>query len=186
MVDFFNIDKSWTLFLDRDGVINKKLDNDYVKTVDELEFLPNALAAIANFSNFFGQIIIITNQQGIGKGLMSEQALTKIHRHLITKVKEAGGKIDAIYHAPQLVAEKSAMRKPEIGMAVKARNDFPAIDFTKSIMVGDSQSDMEFGRRAKMVNVLVGNNSTEGSKNYTIASLDNFSKLLDSILNKYS
>ena len=182
MVDFFNIDNSWTLFLDRDGVINKKRDNDYVKTVAEFEFLPGALAAITNFSNSFGRIIIITNQQGVGKGIMSEQAITEIHRHLITKVKEKGGKIDAIYHAPQLVAEKSAMRKPEIGMAVKAGNDFPEIDFAKSIMVGDSPSDMEFGKRANMVNVLVGNNASEESENYTIASLSNFSKLLDSIL----
>lgn len=182
MVDFFNIDKSWTLFLDRDGVINKKRDNDYVKTIAEFEFLPNTLAAIANFSNFFGQIIIITNQQGVGKGIMSEQAITEIHRHLMTKVKEAGGKIDAIYHAPQLVAEKSAMRKPEIGMAVKAGNDFPAIDFAKSIMVGDSPSDMEFGRRAKMVTVFVGDNTSDESENYAIASLGDFSKLLNSIL----
>ena len=182
MVDFFNIDKSWTLFLDRDGVINKKRDKDYVKTIAEFEFLPNALAAIANFSNFFGRIIIVTNQQGVGKGIMSEQDITEIHRHLMTKVQEAGGTIDAVYHAPQLVAQKSAMRKPEIGMAVKAGNDFPAIDFTRSIMVGDSPSDMEFGRRAKMVNVLVGNKSDE-SDNYTIASLGDFSNLLNSILN---
>ena len=75
------IDKSWTLFLDRDGVINKKLENDYVKTIDEFEFLPQVLEAIKQFSSHFQKIVIVTNQQGISKKLMTENDLEKVHQY---------------------------------------------------------------------------------------------------------
>jgi D-glycero-D-manno-heptose 1,7-bisphosphate phosphatase len=71
-----NIDSEWTLFLDRDGVINKRIDNDYVKQISEFEFLANALESIVSFSKIFGRIIVVTNQQGIGKGLMTDIRLT--------------------------------------------------------------------------------------------------------------
>ena len=151
-----NINKSWTLFLDRDGVINKKIENDYVKNIGEFEFLPNALHAIVECSKVFGKIIVVTNQQGIGKGLMTESDLNSIHQHLLDKVQQAGGKIDAIYHAPMLAQENSEMRKPNIGMATKAKKEFSNIQFKKSIMVGDSVSDIEFGKKAKMHSFLIG------------------------------
>jgi len=181
---FPKIDKTWTLFLDRDGVINKKLDNDYVKSIEELEFLPNAIEAITNFSKYFGRIIIVTNQQGIDKGLMTEEDLTQVHNHLFETVQQNGGKIDAIYHAPQLATAGSTMRKPEIGMALKAKGKFPEIDFPKSIMIGDSISDMEFGQRLKMTCIYIHkeNNPTY----YTLPSLDAFNKILSNILNPTS
>ena len=177
---FPTIDTSWTLFLDRDGVINKKLEADYVKSLDELEILPGAIEAIVDFSQLFGRIIIVTNQQGVGKKLMTEVDLTEIHQHIRQQVEEAGGRIDAIYHAPQLVAENSPMRKPEIGMALQAQKDFPDIDFSKSIMVGDSASDMEFASRAKMPAVFIGSPNTDYP--YTISSLVELNKMLKSIL----
>ena len=73
------IDKQWTLFLDRDGVINRKLDNDYVKKIEEFSFLEGSQEAIATFNLLFGRIVVVTNQQGIGKGLMSKQDLKKVH-----------------------------------------------------------------------------------------------------------
>lgn len=168
------IDKSWTLFLDRDGVINKKLENDYVKSIDEFEFLPMALEAIKVFSNHFNKIIIVTNQQGIGKQLMTDFDLKKVHQHLIKEVKTFGGNIDAIYYAPQLASENSIMRKPNIGMAITAKNDFPSIDFNKSVMIGDSISDMEFAQNTNMFEVFIG----ESKEYYSIDSLYSFSKLL--------
>ena len=121
------IDTSWTLFLDRDGVINKKLDGDYVKTIYEFEFLPYALEAIKLFSSHFHRIIIVTNQQGISKCLMTEDVLHKVHQHLLQEVQNFGGRIDAIYHAPQLAEENSIMRKPNIGMAIQAKEEFSSI-----------------------------------------------------------
>lgn len=150
------IDKSWTLFLDRDGVINKKLENNYVRNIDEFVFLPKALSTIVECSKLFGKIIIVTNQQGIGKGIMSENDLLKVHQHLTKQVLSRGGKIDAIYFAPELAQNNSALRKPNIGMALKAKKDFPEIDFKKSIMIGDSLSDIEFANNARMHSFLIG------------------------------
>jgi histidinol-phosphate phosphatase family protein len=176
MINFKEIDNSWTLFLDRDGVINKKLDNDYVKTINEFEFLPFAEESIAAFSNIFGRIIIVTNQQGIGKGLMTEADLVSVHQHLKNKIMLSNGHIDAIYHAPKLASENSSMRKPNIGMALKAKENFPAIDFNKSIMVGDSVSDMLFAEKAKMKKVFI---SKEKNTPYlSVDSLVDFYKLI--------
>ena len=168
------IDTSWTLFLDRDGVINKKLNGDYIKTIDEFEFLPYVLEAIKLFSSRFHRVVIVTNQQGISKLLMTEDDLHKVHQHLLQEVQNFGGRIDAIYHAPQLAEENSIMRKPNIGMALQAKEEFPSIDFKKSIMVGDSISDMEFAKNANMFGVFIG----QSEKYFCIDSLIRLSKLL--------
>ncbi|MGB0428713.1 MAG: D-glycero-alpha-D-manno-heptose-1,7-bisphosphate 7-phosphatase [Flavobacteriales bacterium] len=144
------IDTSWTLFLDRDGVLNTRLIGDYVKTVDEFEWIDGVLEALNGLSAFFGRLIIVTNQQGIGKGLMTEHKLRLVHSKLIQDSKNHNVTIDSIYHAPQLVSEQSAFRKPNIGMAHQAKLDFPDINFEKSVMVGDSISDLEFGWNANM------------------------------------
>jgi histidinol-phosphate phosphatase family protein len=91
------IDGSWTLFLDRDGVINRKLPNDYVKHLSEFEFLPEVLKALKALSLRFETIVVVTNQQGIGKGLMTEEELLVIHQHMVAQVFEHDGRIDGIY-----------------------------------------------------------------------------------------
>ena len=122
----------------------------------------------------FHKIVIVTNQQGISKGLMTEEDLNKVHQHLIQEVKNIGGRIDAIYFAPQLVEENSIMRKPNIGMALQAKKEFPSINLKKSIMLGDSISDMEFAKNANMIGILIG----QSEKYFCIDSLISFSKLL--------
>jgi histidinol-phosphate phosphatase family protein len=151
-----NIDSTWTLFLDRDGVINEKIENDYVKSLSDFEFIEGSLEALEMLEPMFDYIVVVTNQQGIGKGLMTEADLLIIHQKLVIEVTENGGRIDKIYHCPNLAADNAPCRKPSTGMAFQAREDFPEIDFTKSIMVGDSQSDMEFGDRLGMKCVKIG------------------------------
>ena len=149
----YPIDKSWTLFLDRDGVINRRLLDDYVKRWDEFEFLPGVKEAIAKLSRIFGRVVIVSNQQGIGKGLMTEKDLDHIHSMMVHEIEEAGGRIDAIYHCPELKEKNPECRKPKPGMALQAQKDFPEIDFEKSVMIGDSESDIEFGKRLGMLTV---------------------------------
>ncbi|MEO5675441.1 MAG: HAD-IIIA family hydrolase, partial [Chitinophagales bacterium] len=132
----FTIDKSWTLFLDRDGVINKKIDDDYVRTIDQFIWLDGVQQAMVQLSRIFGKMIIVSNQQGVGKGLMKMAHVETIHNHIIKTIHDLGGKIDGIYFAPQLKSENSPFRKPGNGMALKAKKDFPNIDFSKSMMVG--------------------------------------------------
>jgi D-glycero-alpha-D-manno-heptose 1-phosphate guanylyltransferase len=147
------IDQTWTLFLDRDGVINERIVGDYVKRVEDFHFMPGALNAIVEFSKTFQRIIVVTNQQGIGKGLMTERNLLDVHRYMQSEVEKHRGKIDAAYFAPQLSAENSEMRKPNTGMAKQAQTDFPEIDFSKAVMIGDSDSDIAFGQKAGMITV---------------------------------
>lgn len=149
------VDHSWTLFLDRDGVINRRIVDGYVKSWEELGFLPGAKESFRTFSQRFGTIVIVSNQQGVGKGLMTSAEVEHIHTRMKEEIIVAGGRADAFYFAPQLAGEHSIMRKPGIGMALKARRDFPQIRFRYSLMVGDSISDMKFGKRAGMVTVLI-------------------------------
>ena len=176
------IDKSWTLFLDRDGVINEKRDHDYVKSLSEFKLIPGSIEAIVQLSHLFGRICIVTNQQGIGKGVMSESDLHQIHTELLQNVKDKGGHIDAIYYAPQLVQDQSPMRKPEIGMALQAKKDFEDIEFERSIMLGDSPSDMSFAQKAGIIPIRVQHPvPSDTSAEYTVSSLSDFATLLTSI-----
>ncbi len=150
-----NIDRSWSLFLDRDGVINEKIESDYVKRWEEFRFIPGSIAAIASLSTIFSFIGIVTNQRGVGLGLMKEFDLKDIHLNMHLAIQKRGGRIDEIFYCAD-VNYDSNNRKPKTGMALQAKNKFPKIDFTKSIMVGDQLSDMEFGRNAGMVNIFLG------------------------------
>lgn len=152
------IDKSWTLFLDRDGVINRRPVDDYVKNWDEFEFLPGVLEAIKSLSGIFGKIIVVTNQQGIGKGLMTVEGLADIHQKMISEIEKYGGKVDAVYFCPNLKGEDENCRKPGTAMAQLAKKDFPEIILEKSIIAGDMESDMLFGRNAGMKTVFINTN----------------------------
>jgi histidinol-phosphate phosphatase family protein len=152
-----NIDNTWTLFLDRDGVINKKIENDYVKHSSEFEFIDGALNALRILNSLFKTIIIVTNQQCIGKRIILPEDLELIHKNMLYEITYLKGRIDKIYYAPYLESENHPDRKPGIGMAIKAKKDFPSINFNKSIMVGDSMGDMDFGRNAGMKTVFISN-----------------------------
>lgn len=168
MLNALKIDKSWSLFLDRDGVINHKLDNDYVKNISEFKFIEGAIEAIVEASQLFGRIVVVTNQQGIGKGIMTDRDLKVVHDHMLDKIEEKGGRIDKIYYCPELAAKNAACRKPNTGMADTAKHDYPEIDFAKSIMVGDSDSDIEMGKRCGMKTVLIRNETNEVGADYRI------------------
>lgn len=153
---FFNLGcPAKFLFLDRDGVINKHLPGDYVKNVEQFEFLPGVLDALVQFSAYFTQIVVVTNQQGIGKGLYTEDDLNEVHTFMLEKITEAGGRLDAVYFCPSLEIENPICRKPNVGMALQAQRDFPAIDFKQSVMIGDSMSDMQFGRNLGMFTIWI-------------------------------
>ncbi len=175
-----NIDKNWTLFLDRDGVINKKLDNDYVKHWTEFEFIDGVLAALKTFNPRFGRIVVVTNQQGIGKGLYRTEDLELIHRNMLYEINYFGGRIDKVYFSPYLASENHPTRKPGIGMALQAQKDFPEINFELSVMAGDSESDMEFGKKAGMKTVFITEKSPALCKNadFCASSLQKLSEML--------
>lgn len=169
----WNIDASWTLFLDRDGVINERIPDGYVRSTDEFVLLEGADRAIARASEVFGRIVVVTNQQGIGKGIMTERNLSEVHDYMNAMIAKSNGRIDGYYFAPQLAAENSPMRKPGTGMGLAAQKDFPEIDFQKSIIIGDSKSDMEFGRNLGMKTVFVtGKSEAPGNVDLVVDSLE--------------
>lgn len=150
-----NIKPYNTLFLDRDGVINRQRPHDYVKTVDEFVFLDGSIEALQLLTPLFNHILIVTNQRGVGKGIMSNKALDEIHTYMINAISQRGGRIDKIYVCTD-IDNSSINRKPNIGMAIQAKLDFPDIDFSQSMMAGDSFSDMEFAQRAGIKRFLIG------------------------------
>lgn len=170
------IDEEWTLFLDRDGVINVRIVDDYVKNINEFVFMPGALEAFKIFSKKFKHIIVVTNQQGVGKGFMTVSDVESVHNFMIKNIEDNNGRIDKIYFCPQLKSVPDNYRKPSPQMAFFAKKDFPDIDLSKSIMVGDMNSDIEFGKNAGMKTVFVGNESIKLTPDDRFDSLYEFAK----------
>lgn len=174
------IDQHWTLFLDRDGVMNRRIVDDYVRNWEEWEWLPGVLETLASLRKVFGRIIVVTNQRGIARGLYSEQDLALIHKRMQADIKAAGGKVDAVYHCPHDREEPCDCRKPKPGMLLMAAADHPEIDLAKSVMVGDSLSDMEAAAAAKVLGVYIGSVRTEMPSNVltTLPDLATFGRLV--------
>ena len=180
----YHIDDSWTLFLDRDGVINHRLIDGYIKTPDEFRFTHMMPDSFKILNKIFGRVIVITNQQGIGKGLMTSQDLEIVHQFMIDEIEKQGGQIDQVYFCPELAETNHINRKPRIGMALEAKKDFSNIDFSKSVMVGDSLSDMEFGKNAGMITIFIAPEQTKYNQSlvdYHCGSLGEFAKIIEKI-----
>lgn len=172
------INKDWTLFLDRDGVINVRIIDGYVTKIEEFEFLPNVIEALKIFKEKFKYIIVATNQQGVGKGIMKFEDVETVHQFMVQQVAENGGKIDKVYFCPQLKSVPDNYRKPSPKMAFFAKNDFPDIDLSKSIMIGDMNSDVEFGKNAGMKTIFIGDNELNLTTDDRFETLYDFAKTL--------
>lgn len=146
-----------TLLLDRDGVINRMLPGDYVKTWDEFEWLPGAMGALKLAASLFPRIYIVTNQRGVGRGVMSSEALRLVHSRMLEEVSAAGGRIDGIYVCTA-VDDDDPWRKPNRGMFDRILADHPEVLPERTVMIGDTVSDMLFARNCGIRGVLVENN----------------------------
>jgi D-glycero-D-manno-heptose 1,7-bisphosphate phosphatase len=151
----WNVDKSWTLFLDRDGVINERIMGDYVTNLSEFHFRENVLNSMALLTNKFKYVFVVTNQQGVSLGKMTENQLDEIHAYMVKEVNSRGGHITHVFSATELKNAHSSQRKPLPKMAFLAQELYPDIIFEKSIMVGDTDSDIQFGKNLGMKTVLI-------------------------------
>lgn len=154
MLNLELIDKTWSLFLDRDGVINVDKPNSYIFNPDEFKFYNGVLSSMEGLNQRFGHIVIVTNQRGVGRGLMTESDLQAIHAKMMKEISANHGRIDKVYYCASNDNE-DPRRKPNPGMAYEARRDFPSIDFNRSLVIGNNISDMKFGRNAGMKTVFV-------------------------------
>ena len=143
MKNLKNINSSWTLFIDRDGVVNNEKRLDYIHTWDEFRFYEGVKEAFKIFNKKFGIIIMVTNQRGVAKGLTKLKDLEIIHKNMLDEIEDKEGRIDKIYFCIDMESEN---RKPNPGMGLQAIRDFPDIDLSKSVMIGNTLSDMQFGR----------------------------------------
>lgn len=159
-------DKNSTLFLDRDGVINQRLPHRYVSSWEEFDFNAGAIDSIVKFNKFFKRIVVVTNQQGVGKAVMTAETLHVIHKKMLKIIEDAGGRIDKVYYCPELAIDNPHCRKPNIGMAQQAVHDFEDIDLKNAVMVGDSVSDMGFGINCGMRTVFLEDNPDEVDKSW--------------------
>jgi D-glycero-D-manno-heptose 1,7-bisphosphate phosphatase len=132
--------KNKAVFLDRDGVINKKVSvRDFVKNEKELVYFSGVIETVRKIKESGFLAIIISNQSGINRGIIRKENLEKINEKL---KKDLG--VDGIYYCPHLPEENCNCRKPRNGLIQRALNDFN-IDVKKSWMIGDSDSDIIAG-----------------------------------------
>jgi len=136
-----------TAFLDRDGVINGKPPaGTYITTSRELRFLPGAVEAIRLLNEARVRVVVVTNQRGVALGVMSREQLERVHHDMLEELQGLGANVDAVYLCPH--AEDSCdCRKPGIGMFLRAKSEFTDIKFDEAYVIGDSDRDMEAGRR---------------------------------------
>ena len=143
------------LFLDRDGVINKKPPKaDYVKSRDEFEFLPGSIEAISLLTKSGYDIYIISNQAGIARGIITTDNLKEIHQNMTNEIEKKEGKILGIFYCPHGWDEGCECRKPKPGMFFQAAREHH-IDLTKAVFIGDDERDVEAGEAARVKTILV-------------------------------
>lgn len=165
------------IFLDRDGIINAKLPEDnYVASVTDFEFLPEVFDALSMLRKLGYVLIVVTNQRGIARGLMTEADLEIVHEYMHSELNKQGVFVDAVYHCPHEKFELCECRKPEPGMILTAGRDLD-IDLPSSYMVGDSSSDTEAGRRAGVRSIRIGDCADENAQ-AVFASLADFARHL--------
>jgi D-glycero-D-manno-heptose 1,7-bisphosphate phosphatase len=147
------------VLVDRDGVINRDSD-EYIKSVAEWEPLPGSLEAIADLTRAGFQVVVITNQSGVGRGLFSEQTLAEIHAEMRARAAAAGGKIAAIFYCPHQPGDGCHCRKPKPRLLQQAAAKF-GVSLTGVAFIGDKPSDVEAATNAGARPILVGQRSAK-------------------------
>jgi len=144
-----------TVFLDRDGVLNQKLpEGRYVTSISEFHILPGVPEAIARLNRAGLRVIVVSNQRGIALGLYTAEDVRSIHSAFQSTLKARGAYVDAFYFCPHDKAGCDC-RKPLPGLFEQALAGFPDISAQSSAMIGDSWSDIEFGRRLGMFTIFI-------------------------------
>jgi D-glycero-D-manno-heptose 1,7-bisphosphate phosphatase len=131
------------VILDRDGVLNERPQKaEYVRQPTDVRWLPGALEALRLFADAGWQVIVVSNQAGVGRGIMTTHEVDVVNEHMRREAAEAGGRIDAVYYCPHGWDEGCACRKPRPGLLFQAQRDLH-LDLTRTTFVGDDERDRE-------------------------------------------
>lgn len=156
--DSLDLSSLRTVFLDRDGVLNRKMpEGQFVTRWSEFHPLPRVAEALARLNRASLRVIVVSNQRGVSLGLYSVADVQSIHAEFQSQLKAQGARIDAFYFCPHGRGECNC-RKPLTGLFEQARADFPQITAASSLMIGDALSDVEFGRRVGMTTIFLDGN----------------------------
>ncbi|MEP7356326.1 MAG: HAD-IIIA family hydrolase [Anaerolineales bacterium] len=139
--------------MDRDGVI---IENraDYVKSLDEVHFIPGVFAALAGAARLPCRLVIVTNQSAVGRGLIGLEMAHRINEFVVQRLVAAGGRVDGVYLCPHGPEADCDCRKPAPGMLLQAAAEL-GLDLAASLMIGDALSDVQAGQRAGARAILV-------------------------------
>ena len=149
------LERSSAILLDRDGVLNKRpARGHYVRSWDKFEWLTGAKESLRLLKDAGYRVILITNQAGVGRGAMTEEALLSLHRQMTVDVARDGGKIDAIYYCPHRGEDDCPCRKPKPGMIFQAQHAF-GLDLGRTLFVGDDETDARAALAAGCMSMLV-------------------------------
>ena len=138
--------KQPAIFLDRDGVIIENCSN-YVRSWDDVELFPQAIAALASIRDSAYRIILVTNQSAVGRGHITIETAAAINDRLLELIHEAGGRVDGVYMCPHGPDDGCGCRKPLPGLLLRAADELE-IDLRQSVMIGDALSDIQAGQAA--------------------------------------
>jgi D-glycero-D-manno-heptose 1,7-bisphosphate phosphatase len=153
------------VFLDRDGVINRKAsEEEYVTRWEDFHFLPEVAEGIALLNRAGWSVIVVSNQRCVAKGLLTIEELEAIHRRMREELVAAGARLDGIYYCPHEKEPACDCRKPAPGMLLRAAKEHQ-IDLQSSWMIGDSESDIEAGKRAGCKTARLGEDPESASGN---------------------
>ena len=144
------------VLLDRDGVINQRIIGGYVTSWPEFVFLPGVLDALRLLEQNQYAVLVLSNQAGVGKGLMSMLDLEEITRRFRERVEQHGGRIRAVYYCPHRKEDGCECRKPQPGLLIKAQREHQ-FSFSETVLIGDSQSDLLAARQVGCPAILVWN-----------------------------
>ncbi len=171
--------REWCLFLDRDGVLNRRIVGDYVRNWNQFEWLPEAIPALRVLRDWAPHMVIVTNQQGVGKGLMSAEDVAEIHQHVQQDLAVTGETIDDFQVCPHLQSVECACRKPRPGLVLDWLDRNPRCDGALSVMVGDSAGDLELALNVSAVtggcaSIRIGHDEFNGVSDAAFGSLWDF------------
>lgn len=181
------INANWSLFVARDGIINRLILDDFISSWDEFQYLPNIEQILVKLSNFFKHTFVFTNQPAIDEGLLHISDLNQIHYNLKKDIEYLNGDITDVYCCPHSQDQDFKVDcdcwNTNKSLAHQAKTDHPQVDFLRSIIICSNTHEINFGKRLKMTTVYITSdqeNSSTGASlaDYVFDSLNNFATTL--------